>query len=125
VTDLFGHEPEPKALARIGDPDTSWEAANDISPSIRKLQADVLAYAAECGRSGFIDPEMNRHFGTHLSTYRTRRAELVVVGLIEDTGDRVALNPDGKGRKHAVWRITDRGKAEHLRRGLNALGQAA
>lgn len=125
MTDLFGHEPEPIARARTGDLDTSHQAAEEVSTRILKLQADVLAYAVERGSPGFIDPDLNSYFGVHSSTYRTRRAELVGRGLIEDSGERVALDPDGKGRKHALWRVTDRGRAENLRLSLDGLSAAA
>lgn len=99
---LFG----PQAHARRGNPDTSREAAEEVTPRIRELQADVLRFAAERGSRGFTDPQMNDHFGVHSSTYRTRRSELVALGYIEDSGIRVG---EGKGRRHAVWRITNDG----------------
>lgn len=102
---LFG----PLAHARRGDPDTSREAAEEVTPRIRELQAEVLKYAAQCGGRGFTDPQMNDYFDCRSSTYRTRRAELVALALIEDTGTRVGT---GKGRKHAVWRITGAGYAK-------------
>jgi hypothetical protein len=102
---LFG----PLAHARRGDPDTSREAAEEVTPRIRELQAAVLRYAMQCGFRGFTDPAMNDYFDCRSSTYRTRRAELVALGLIEDTGNRIG---EGKGRKHAVWRITTAGYAK-------------
>lgn len=98
------------AFARRDDPDTSREAAESITPRIRQLQLAVLAYAASCEQVGFTDPAMNAHFGVTSSTYRTRRAELVDLGLVYDTGERVALGAGG-GRKHAVWRVTSKGTA--------------
>lgn len=100
------------AFARNTDPDTSHLAAEVIGPSVRELQRKVLTYAAQRGLGGFIDPEMNEDFGTHSSTFRTRRSELVALGMIEDTGERLSIG--GRGRKHAVWRITDKGFAKHL-----------
>lgn len=97
------------AFARRSDPDTSRAAAEAISPRIRKLQFDVLSYAESCGAGGFIDPAMNDHFGVNSSTYRTRRSELVDLGLIADTGQRRTIG-DG-GRKFAVWAVTMRGLA--------------
>lgn len=95
------------AFARRDDPDTSHEAAREVSPHIRKVRLEVLEYAESCGRAGFTDAAMSAHFATHSSTYRTRRAELVDLGMIEDSGERVTL-PDS-GRRHAVWRITWKG----------------
>ena len=95
------------AFARHSDPDTSHEAADRVNGRIRELHLAVLRYAASV--RAFTDPAMNAHFGTHSSTYRTRRAELVDRGAIEDTQIREVLG-DG-GRRHALWRITDRGRA--------------
>lgn len=95
------------AFARRDDLDTSREAAASVTPRIRQLQIAVLEYALDCWPGGFTDPAMNAHFGVTSSTYRTRRAELVDMGMIHDTGERVTLGAGG--RKHAVWRITDRG----------------
>lgn len=120
--DLFGND-NVAAHARRCDPDTSHAAAAEISLSLRKLQAAVLSYAFQCGSTGFTDPQLNDHFGTHSSTYRTRRAELVDYGLIADTGERPKLG--GGGRCHAVWRITDTGRAEHLRLTVAGLDRAA
>ena len=122
MTDLFGHD-HVAAFARIGDPDTSHLAAEDITPRIRILQAAVLSFAASCRPFGFTDPAMNDHFDTHSSTYRTRRAELVTMGMIEDSGERVCIG--ASGRKHAIWRITDRGRAKHLELAVGDLAAAA
>lgn len=109
MNDLF----TPIAHARRSDPDTSREAANDISPALREIQRTVLRFAAMCGVRGFTDPELSDYFDTTSSTYRTRRSELVAMGMVEDTGERVAIGP--KGRRHAIWRITAKGQAEVVR----------
>jgi hypothetical protein len=95
------------AFARRTDPDTSREAAAAVSPLIRQVRLAVLQYAESCGAPGFTDVALNAHFASHSSTYRTRRRELVGLGMIEDTGERVTV-ADG-GRRHAVWRITWKG----------------
>lgn len=109
MDDLF----TPLAHARRTDPDTSREAANDISSALRQIQIAVLQFAAMCGVRGFTDPELSDYFDTTSSTYRTRRSELVTMGMVEDTGERVAVGP--KGRRHAIWRITPKGQAEVMR----------
>ena len=119
--DMFARE--PRAVARRGDLETSHLAAEDITPRIRILQAAVLSFAASCRPFGFTDPAMNNHFETHSSTYRTRRAELVGMGMIEDSGERICIGVSG--RKHAVWRITDRGWAKHLELAVGDLAAAA
>ena len=106
--DLLGYVADPVAHARRDDMDTSRDAAEEVTPHIRELQIKVLEFAREHG-AGFTDVDLNQHFGTTSSTYRTRRSELVDKGLIEDTGDRVALG--GRGRRHALWRITEKGLA--------------
>jgi hypothetical protein len=106
--DLFGFAPSPQAHARRDDIDTSNAAAEEITPHIRELQAKVLEYARSRGCDGFTDLDLNRHFSTTSSTYRTRRSELVGKGLVEDSGNRVCI---GQGRRHALWRVTDKGLA--------------
>ena len=108
--DLFGND-IARARARRNDPFTSRLAADYVTPSLQQIQRQVLGYAVTKGSRGFVDPELNDHFGSHLSTYRTRRAELVGLGMIEETGEHRSLAPDGKGRKHQVWRITAKGLA--------------
>lgn len=119
--DMFGGEPD-KAHARHGDPDTSHDAAAETTHRIRALQQAVLAFAAQCS-AGFLALDLNDHFGVTSSTYRTRRSELVDKGLITDSGERRAVG--GKGRKHAVWKITPAGRSEWLRLGLQSLDRAA
>ena len=111
MSDLFDYAwpaPASEAHARRDDIDTSHEAAEAVTPHIRELQARVLAFAKDRGAAGFTDVDLNRHFGTGLSTYRTRRSELVDKGLIEDSGERVRAGESG--RRHALWRIADAGR---------------
>lgn len=98
------------AFARRSDLDTSKEAAAAVSPLIRQVRLAVLEYAESCGTPGFTDVALNAHFASHSSTYRTRRRELVDLGMIEDTGERVTVGEGG--RRHAVWRITWKGMAQ-------------
>lgn len=107
AADLFGYCPSPQAHARRDDLDTSFAAAEEVTPHIRELQALVLTYAKSCGLGWFTDVALNEHFETTSSTYRTRRSELVNKGLVGDSGERVALG--GRGRKHALWRVTLKG----------------
>ena len=107
----MNHLFSPMAHARPTDPNTSREAANEVSLRIRRPQLEVLEFPAELGL--FTDLQMNEFFRTDSSTYRTRRAELVSLGSIEDRGERMTVR--GTGRKHALWRINGQGRAEHLR----------
>lgn len=98
--------------ARRFDPDTSHEAAASVAPVLRKLQRLVLEFAAMREPVGFTDVDLNAHFQTHLSTYRTRRRELADMGLLYDTGERRELPDAARRCRHAVWRITDKGQAQ-------------
>lgn len=98
------------AFARRTDPGTSWEAAREMMPQLRKLQREVLQFAFEISARGFTDDQMNAFFGTNGSTYRTRRSELTGIGYIADTGARVG----DKGRRHIVWAITPAGRHAHI-----------
>lgn len=101
MDDLFGERPS-QAHARRDDPDTSHEAAAAVSPLLNEVQRAVLAFAKRRGRDGFTDPELSAYFSCDGSTYRSRRAELVADGLIEDSGDR--RRPEEGGRRFIVWR---------------------
>lgn len=91
-------------LHRITDPETSRISAALVAPKLKKLQAAVLRYAQ--GRKlGFTDLDLTDHFNSTASTYRSRRAELVNLGLIESTGKTTVQ----KGRPHTVWRCTKEG----------------
>lgn len=117
--DMFG---AGTARARNTDPDTSHEAAAVVTPTLRKLQVEVLAFAARRGPQGFTDPELAEHFDCEGSTYRTRRSELVTMGLLMDSGQRRQV---AAKRRFAVWRISERGKAEHARILIASLDRAA
>ena len=78
---------------------TSIEAAESIVPALTDIQNAVLAYAKQ-KPTGFTDDEMNRHFQSYGSTYRTRRAELTAKNLIVDSG-KVSRLPSG--RNATVW----------------------
>lgn len=91
------------AVARKTDPATSHAAAASIEPEkIRALRARVLAELQARGPMddttlvAAIEPE-----GYSPSGIRTRRAELVDLGAVEDTGLRQKL---ASGRMAIVWR---------------------
>lgn len=107
MTDLFDYQSSPEARARAFDPDTSHEAAESISPRLRELQAQVLAFAATDGVAGFTDRDLEAAMGDSGSTWRTRRSELTAQGLIDDTGERKVYPP--KGRRHIIWQINAEG----------------
>jgi hypothetical protein len=97
-------EPEPRAVARRTDPDTSWEAAESFSPEqLTRIQTVVLEYFRRVHRS--TDEEMLKalsYMGFHHSTLETRRSELVTREFLVDSGERV-LN--SRNRNVVVWRL--------------------
>lgn len=94
----------PWRLARSSDPDTSHEAAASLDDQrLSECRRKIL----ELLRSGpATDEEIARaecweEFPQSPSSLRTRRAELVDVGLVLDSG---ATRPTLSGRKATVWR---------------------
>jgi hypothetical protein len=90
-------------LTRTSDPDTSREAARKIASSITTRQQLVLEYIRSRGTGGCTDLDIQRRFGDHGSTYRTRRAELTRLELVKDSGLRVEQD----GGRRIVWVAAD------------------
>jgi hypothetical protein len=88
-----------RKLFRRESRQTSIDAAESIVPSLTDIQNAVLQYANTMP-TGFTDDQMNRHFQSYGSTYRTRRAELTAKNLIADSG-KLARLPSG--RNATVW----------------------
>lgn len=99
------------AHARRSDPSTSHQAAASLTvDALRASQAAVLAALRAAGPMTDVtlvdwyveaakgDPDYPRQ---SQSGIRSRRAELVAGGLVEDTGQRVRLD---SGRQAIVWR---------------------
>ena len=101
---------EPMTLwsprARRSDPETSLAAARSVVPGIRQARAEVLALFRELGP--MTDEEARQSYGGNQtdSGLRTRRVELVRMGLIEDSGRRW---PSRTGRQMIVWAVTPEG----------------
>jgi hypothetical protein len=89
-----------RTLYRSGDPDTSEDAAWRIVDQLKELQKTVLSYHVQFPR-GLDDYSLEEMCGSHNSTYRSRRAELVGLGLLEDSGERHFV----AGSNRIVWRI--------------------
>ena len=92
-----------RKLFRRESRQTSIEAAESVVPALPEIQAAVLAYAEQMP-TGFTDDDLNRHFLSYGSTYRTRRAELTAKNLIVDSG-KLARLPSG--RNATVWILTE------------------
>lgn len=90
--------------SRRADPFTSKEAARCIAGGVSRLQQLVLDYIK--AHRGTTDREMvealRKEHGGSESTYRTRRNELVDMGLIKPLG----LAEIGK-KKHQTWAATE------------------
>ena len=103
---LEGLSMDSHTLVRSGDPDTSFEAAEQIVESVTKIQRAVLDVFQAAGPNGLTDRELTERF-TNLgtSTWRTRRSELTVREVIVDSGRRkIHRTTSGRGtRRHIVW----------------------
>jgi hypothetical protein len=96
-------DPEPAAVARSTDPQTSWEAARSVS-HIRESQNEVLRLFQSRGP---MTDEQARGYYTgkqSLSGFRTRRSELVAQGRLVDTGRRLKGTT---GRRMIVWGVPE------------------
>lgn len=95
------------AKARTTDPDTSHQAAEAVAPHVRLIQENVLKVFQKYGALTHhsLISLYRRHFGqtTPESTIRTRCKELVVLGRVVDSGQRLAVT--GSTRKAILWRL--------------------
>ncbi|MDR7496819.1 MAG: hypothetical protein QN174_07670 [Armatimonadota bacterium] len=105
-----GYRQEPRAVARRTDPDTSHEAAASLpAQQVRASQEAVLDCLRRYG--AMTDEQIAARYEASRRQYgwpaqspsglRTRRAELVDQGLVEDSGLRREL---ASGRRAIVWR---------------------
>lgn len=103
----------PQQRTRATDPDTSLSAAASLDPdNLRENQAAVLKVIRECGPMTDVDLVERYERSVREVIYglprqsqsgiRTRRAELVAGGLVEDTGERRRLE---SGRQAIVWAV--------------------
>lgn len=99
------HGDGPRARARRTDPVTSHDAADGVTPHLSVLQRQVLGWAVR-QVGGFIDPELQDFFDNPGSTHRTRRCELVDLGLIKPVGVRAY---EDKKFGFTVWAATPKG----------------
>lgn len=99
-----------RAHARRTDPETSHQAADSVLHLTDRRKA-VLECLRLCGAMTDEQIEWNYRFRQityawpqqSVSGLRTRRSELVRMGLVEDSGKRVRLST---GRMAIVWRAT-------------------
>lgn len=88
-----------RQLARKTDPVTSHEAAENIVDELRPLQKQVLEELRAAGSAGLTDYELEARCGSHGSTFRTRRSELVAAGLVVDSGRKTLQ----AGSNRIIW----------------------
>jgi hypothetical protein len=98
---------EPHAVARTGDPSTSWDAARSVD-RIRESQSIVLSVLRTFGPATDSDVYRILTAGDYgrpwtPSGARSRRSELVAMGLVMDSGRRERLPT---GRMSIVWAAT-------------------
>lgn len=95
--------------ARRTDPKTSHDAAKSVK-GITATKAYILRALKKRARTDVQLLEAYRNYKTaplaSESGIRTRRAELVDMGMIADSGRRAVLP---SGRKAIVWDITSKG----------------
>lgn len=91
--------PDDHGMSRRTDPQSSRDAAKIIVPVLTEIQAIVLREMKAAGAAGLTDYELDAIFDCHKSTYRSRRAELVIKGTIKDSGT-TRVND---GTKRTVW----------------------
>lgn len=91
------------AFARTTDPQTSHAAARTVK--VRESQAKVFALLAQLGSAThdeLIEYANNTRVGMSPSGVRSRCHELVVAGMVVDTGQRRVLP---SGRSAVVWAV--------------------
>lgn len=97
--------PLPFAVARAGDPETSWQAADSqTGQRLRDSQRVVLTVMRRYP-GGLTDEELRAAidrtgYPISDSGLRTRRSELVRLGRVRDTGFRRVTRA---GRHTIVW----------------------
>lgn len=103
--------PTSHLVARTSDPDTSWQAAESVTPvTLTRTRTRILQLLsfADLTDEQLLEVVWTRERIASRSGTQTRRRELVDAGLVEDTGRRVR---GSTGRSMIVWRITDAGRA--------------
>ncbi|RYD66024.1 MAG: hypothetical protein EOP83_06005 [Verrucomicrobiaceae bacterium] len=103
---------QPLGLARNTDPSTSHEAASAILKDRTAIQRRVMEEFDKAGAYGLTDYELEDRCGSHNSTFRTRRAELVDLGHVRDSGKK-RVHRELNNRQRVVWVAVPR-KPEQL-----------
>jgi hypothetical protein len=90
--------------ARLTDPQTSHEAAESVGNLTATKEAILKALARPGTDVDLVERYQNLRNAPRASEsgIRSRRAELVRDGLVQDSGDRVRL---ASGRNAIVWQV--------------------
>ena len=93
-------------VARHTDPETSRRAAASVK-DVTQTQAGILRTLWQIGQGD--DEDIYLYYGEYISEsgLRTRRSELVRLGLVEDSGRRGLT---ASGRSCIIWRLTEQGR---------------
>jgi len=94
-----GHPPHVKGS------DTSAAAAVSIRVPAGTLRFKVFAYLKKRGAAGSTDEELEHALELRHQTASARRRELVLDGLVEDSGER---RKTSSGRQAVVWKAVAR-----------------
>lgn len=89
-------------LTRRDNPETSYQAANRVFPHLSNIQERVLVYFHNCP-NGSTDLSMQEYFEDDSATFRSRRAELVAMGRLRNSG-RVVKQA---GSRRTVWEYVE------------------
>lgn len=104
----FGTAP----VARKGDPDTSWEAAQSVKEKVRRSQREVLALFHVYGpmtHDDLVHCASASSIRQSESGLRTRANELVRQGTLSRSG-KYGTTPSG--RRSIIWALTPSGTAQ-------------
>jgi chromosome segregation and condensation protein ScpB len=100
-----------RGLVHEHSTDTERQAAALVAPRTGTGRLRVLTIIAESGP--LTDYDISVLLGMRLYTAAPRRGELLRGGWIEDSGER---HPTDSGTLATAWRLSERGRAEWLRR---------
>ena len=89
-----------------GPDGTSQDAAEAIKPSVSRLRRMTLHWLGRLGEATTL--EAVAAIGLPRESIQPRLSELRAMGLVEPTGAR---RPNPSGKKAAVLRLTDKGRA--------------
>lgn len=97
---LFDAPPYGGVAPFVKGSDTSEAASQSLEPTAKTKRRVVLTLIEVTGTTGATDDELERLTGWRHQTVSARRRELVLQGLVKDSGKR---RDTSSGRSAAVW----------------------